>query len=51
MLPEPPARKNEGVAEVLKSLTALALGAFMLVGSTLAESPVFGEGLTLEPIT
>ncbi len=49
MLPEPPARNNEGVAVVLRSLTALALGAFMLVGSTLAESP--GEGLTLEPIT
>ena len=49
MLPEPRARNNEGVAVVPESLTALALGAFMLVGSTLAESP--GEGLTLEPIT
>ena len=49
MLPEPPARKNEGVAVVLKSLTALALGAFMLVGSTLAASPA--KGLRWEPTT
>ena len=49
MLPEPRARNNEGVAVVPESLTGLALGAFVMVGSTLAESP--GEGLTWEPIT
>jgi hypothetical protein len=49
VLPEPPARKNEGVAVVLKSLTALALGAFMLVGPMLAASPA--ERLTLERTT
>ena len=52
MLPEPPAGRNEGVAVVYTSLTAVALGAlgvFVLVGSTLAASPA--ERLTLERTT